>query len=303
MACYARISAIMYRGSSIQENHVAANIEEVCALIDRAALDEPDLIALPECFNALGLRDRSLISTAEPLDGPTVRTIAKKASEHHAYIVCPLYERRDDKTYNSAVLLDRQGEVAGVYHKMWPTIGEIEEGITPGKEAVVVSTDFGKVGFAICFDLNFRPVGEQNAAQGAKLIVFSSMYRGGLSTQIWAYDFGCYLVSATPSEMGHFCTPLGRVLGDLWDYQPVMTRAINLDFEILHIDTNERQWEAIRAKYGRHVTLDIYGPEGVFMMTSDHPEISIQDIIREFGLEPRSAYFARATQRRAQALR
>ena len=100
--------------------------------------------------------------------------------------------------YNAAVLLDRSGAVAGVYRKMFPTIGEIEEGITPGDRACVAETDFGRVGLALCFDLNFRLVAESIAEHSAELVVFSSMYRGGISARIWAYDFGWYLVSSTP---------------------------------------------------------------------------------------------------------
>jgi predicted amidohydrolase len=303
MARDARISAIMFGGNSQQDDHVAANVADACALIDKAALDQPDLIALPEVFNALGLRDQPLTSTAEPVDGPTVTAIAAKAKDLGTYIVCPIFEKKDGKIFNSSILIDRSGAVVGAYHKMFPTISEIEEGITPGTEVFVAQTDFGKVGFAICFDLNFRPVGEANAREGAELVVFSSMYRGGLSAQIWAYDFGCYLVSSTPSEMSHFCNPMGRVLGDLWHYQPVITRTINLDFVVLHIDANERQWDAIRAKYGKQVELDIYGPEGVFMLTSKHPDRSAEQIVAEFGLEPRSAYFKRAARVRDEALK
>lgn len=303
MARKARISAIKYGGSPEQRNHVEANVREASALIDQAALDRPDLVVLPECFNALGYGGGKLTSLAEPADGPTVSAMAAKAREHRMYIVCPIYEWRDGAIFNSAILLDREGRVAATYHKMWPTVGEIDEGVRPGEEPVVVDTDFGKLGFAICFDLNFRPVGEGNREKGAKLVAFSSMYRGGLSARIWAYDFGYYLVSSTPSEMSHFCTPVGRVLGDLWDYQPVMTREVNLDYEILHIDENNRRWADIRRVYGPHVELDIYGPEGIFMMTCHHPEKTVQDIILEFGLKTRRDYFARSTRRREEALR
>ncbi len=299
----ARVCAIMYGGSGEQDDPIAANVREVSALIDQAAQDQPDLIALPECFNALGLKDKPLTSTAEPIDGPTVAAIAAKARQYNTYIVCPIYEQKEGLLYNSAVLIDRAGHPLGAYHKMCPTPGELEAGVTPGEDAWVVETDFGPVGFAICFDLNFRAVGEANRRQGAKLVVFSSMYRGGLSARIWAYDFGCYLLSSTPSEMSHLCDPLGRVIADLWHYQPVMARSINLDFEILHIDENGAKWPEIRKRFGPRVALDILGPEGVFMMTSRHPEMSIRDIIAALELEPRTDYFERASQARERALK
>jgi predicted amidohydrolase len=293
----------MFRGAEASSDPVGANLERACALIDHAAEEEADLIILPEAFNLTGLPGEEWVERAETLDGPTVSALAERARRHGAYVVCPMFQRVDDTVFNSAILLDRSGVPMGSYHKMYPTVMELDLGVRPGEEAWVAETDFGKVGFAICFDLNFRAVGEANARQGAELIAFPSMYRGGLSARIWAYDFGCFLASATPSEMSHFCDPLGRVIADQWAYQPVVTRRINFDFHILHIDTNERRWADIRAKYGARVELDILGPEGVFMLSSVDPDLTADDVIAEFGLEPRRAYFARANVRRDAALR
>jgi predicted amidohydrolase len=45
--------------------------------------------------------------------------------------------------------------VAGRYYKMFPTVGEIEKGIVPGKRVIAYETDFGRVAMIICFDLTF----------------------------------------------------------------------------------------------------------------------------------------------------
>ena len=74
--------------------------------------------------------------------------------------------------------------------------------VTPGASAVVAQTDFGRVGFAICFDLNFRDVAEGNRTGGAELVLFPSMYAGGLQLSIWAHDFGFFIASATPRDGG-----------------------------------------------------------------------------------------------------
>ena len=42
-------------------------------------------------------------------------------------------------------LFDRDGKVVGAYDKVFPTIGEIEDGTLPGKEAKIFQTDFGRV--------------------------------------------------------------------------------------------------------------------------------------------------------------
>src|SRR5205823_14880352 len=140
-----------------------------------------------------------------------------------------IVERRGNRTFNAAVLLNRQGQVAGIYHKMHPTIGEIRRGITPGTEATVFDTDFGRIGCAICYDLNFRDVIEGLAGGGAELIFFPSMYRGGLQLSIWAFDFGVPIVSATPGEGSAIVDPLGRVLAQSSAYQKIVSRVLELE--------------------------------------------------------------------------
>ena len=73
-------------------------------------------------------------------------------------------EENEGVLRNSCVILDRNGEIAGIYDKNFPTIGEMEKGIKAGKEAPIIQLDFGKVAVAICFDLNFDELREQYAA-------------------------------------------------------------------------------------------------------------------------------------------
>jgi hypothetical protein len=218
------------------------------------------------------------------------------------WVICPIVERRGNRTFNAAVLLNRQGEVAGIYHKMHPTIGEIRAGITPGAEATVFETDFGRIGCAICYDLNFRDVIEGLAAGGAELVFFPSMYRGGLQLSIWAHDFGLHLVSATPGEGSAIVDPLGRVLMTSSHHQKLLSRVLNLDRCILHIDENYRKWPAMKEKYGAGVEIDVATPEAAFALVSHLPEVTAADLVREFELELRSDYFKRANQVRAEAL-
>jgi predicted amidohydrolase len=56
---------------------------------------------------------------------------------------------------NSCVLLGRDGNIAGIYDKNFPTIGEMEEGIKASDQAPVFQCDFGRVAIAICFEPEF----------------------------------------------------------------------------------------------------------------------------------------------------
>ena len=304
MARYVKVATVSLGGiGGPHEGYAARMRERAAELLKRAALERPDIVCLPETFTGLGLPQDEWLKTAEPVPGPTTEAMARIAKRHRMFVACPILRREGDRVYNSAVLLDRRGEVVGIYNKNHPTIGEIERGITPGTEVPVFETDFGKVGFAICFDLNFPDVAEGLKQGGAELVLFPSMFRGGLILRIWAYLYGFYIASATPKEGSMIVDPLGRVLVQSWDYQPIICRTINLDSAVLHINYSQEKWPEIKRKYGPKVEIDISAPEGVFMLTSHHPKVSVDDIIEEFGLERRDEYFQRAEEVRRRALR
>lgn len=108
-------------------------LEEIAGLVDREGERGADIIALPETCR--GQNSQSL----EALDGPTVSTLARLAAKHRTYIVCPIDRKDGDRRLNSAVLLDRRGQVACIYDKMYPFFEEFAKhpGVHPG-EAVTV---------------------------------------------------------------------------------------------------------------------------------------------------------------------
>jgi len=304
MARYVRVSTLSFAGvGGSPEGIVERNRAAALDLVERAALDEPDIVCLPEMFPALGLSSQDWFKTAEPVPGPTTEAAGALARKHSMYVVCPLVERRSEKIYNSAVLIDRAGRPMGSYHKMYPTIGEVEAGVTPGTETKVFETDFGRVGFAVCFDLNFRDVVEGLASGGAEIVFFPSMYRGGLQLCIWAYDFSFYMVSAITGVGSAIVDPLGRVLTETSIHHQVASKTLNLDCRVLHIDYNDAKWEAIKRKYGAGVEMEVAAPEAVFLLASHMPSTSVNDVIKEFELETRDAYFRRASSIREKALR
>lgn len=303
MARHVRVSSISYAGVGSGEDRKQKAVDGALTLIDKAACDRPDFIALPETFNGLGCGTEEWLKTGETIPGPTFDALAAKARQHRAHILCPILEKKDGRLYNTSALIGRDGQLVGRYHKVHPTITEIEGGVTPGIETPVFQTDVGKVGMAICFDLNFRDVVEGLSKNGAEIIFFPSMYRGGLSLSIWAFDFAVWMVSSTPKENSAVVNPLGQVLVQSFMYCPIISRRINLDSAVLHIDYNHLKYDAMKAKYGDQIQLDIIAPEAVFMLTCDHPTKTVHDIIQEFDLELRSDYFARANRVREADLR
>jgi len=301
MARYTTISSISFRGvSGSGEDKLKRTHERIFARIDEAATQNPDIIVLPETFTRIGGGSGP---SAEPPDGPTATAIAQKAREHGTYITCPILEKRDGKLQNVILFFDRKGNLAARYAKCFPTIGEMEDGVVPGAEGVVAATDLGKVGFLICFDLNFEELNQEYKKKGAELILFCSMFRGGFLLRTWAMRNRCYLASATPRENSAIVSPLGRILVESSDYERTITRTINLDCAVLHLDYNHRKFGEIRKNYGPEVEIEVASPEAIFLMTSNHPDRSVDEIIDEFELERLDDYFDRARRVRKEHLK
>jgi predicted amidohydrolase len=85
--------------------------------------------------------------------------------------VAGIYEREGPAIYNTAVLIDRAGNVAGKYRKVYLPREEVEAGLTPGNDYPVFRTDFGTVGIMICYDVFFADPARALALKGAEMIL------------------------------------------------------------------------------------------------------------------------------------
>jgi predicted amidohydrolase len=170
------------------------SLDEVAALVDIEAARGTDLIVLPETF--LGQN----VCTSESLDGLSVRTLSKLARRHRTYIVCPIDRHDATGRFNSSILLDRRGEIACVYdkvHPYWP--GEYQKfpAVLPGENIAVCDTDFGRIGLAICFDVNWPEQWRAMADRGAELVIWPSAYSAGRALQAHAIQNHYYIISST----------------------------------------------------------------------------------------------------------
>ena len=267
----------------------AQNLKHACEMADQAALDKADILCLPELFSA-----EPSWKKPEPVPGPTTRALAAKARKHKMYIVCPVLQKDGDKVFNSAALLDRRGRVAGIYHKHVPTIGELELGISPGGDVPVFQADFGKVGIAICFDLNFMDIAERLRQQGVQVIFWPSAFEGGALLNQWARHCRAYVASSTHGENARILDVTGSVLAEgRWQF-PLVTAEVNFDRGVYHWDYTHPIVPAIRKKHGPAVKVECYTPEGYIVLTSLKPGLSLADLERQFKLERVDDYLARA---------
>lgn len=300
MARYVTVSTVSHRPDKPWQD-VSGRLEQAAIFATRAARMGADIVAFPEIYIHYGMPKDLWPEHAESLPGDTCRFMGDIAQRHHMYIIWPLVERDGNRLYNTSALIGRDGHIVGKYHKMFPTIEEMDAGIVPGTEPTVFDTDFGRIGMAICFDLNFRPIIEGLARNGAEIIFFSSMYRGGLQLQAWAQELNVYFASAIDAELGVIVDMSGQVLAEA-TYEAVIVRRLNLDRRILHMDYNWQKMDQMLAKYGTGISFQYFTREAKYAIASERDDLTVDDLIREFQLEELSAYLARAQERRRKAL-
>jgi len=260
--------------------------------------DRPDLIVVPEaCDRPGGFSGEKLQEYYKVRKDQVQQFFAETARENNCYMVYSAYRIMPDGTKrNSSVLIDRKGNVVGIYNKNHPTIGEIENGELCGKDAPVFECDFGRVAMAICFDLNFDELRLKYVKAKPDLIIFSSMYHGGLMQSYWAYSYRCHFVGAiagknTPSEIRN---PLGQVIASSTNYFDFAVAKVNLDCELAHLDYNWERLRKLKAKYGPKVKISDPGCLGSVLISNEDETISVDDMIKEFQIELLDDYFARA---------
>jgi len=291
-----RVATVAMRhagGPTVEDNR-----RLVCELIEQAAAERPDVICLPETFPQQGVDFQELAAVAEPVPGPTTDVVAAYARQHACYIICPLVAIHGEKYRNDAVLIDRQGRVSGVYSKIHPVVEgaeftSLEKGITPGSEATVFETDFGRIGVQICFDICYDDGWAELKRKGAEIVFWPSAYDGGkhLSVRAWMHHY--YVVSAVQSRYARIIDIMGEVLARTGQRDPVVARTIDLDVGLFHCDFNNVQIPHIRARYGPDVTIRIWHEEGMFTVESNREDLSVADIVSEFKLDPLDAYLTR----------
>ncbi len=128
-----------------------------------------DLFVFPELFLG-GYSTSGVEDLAFDLDGPEVGEMARLAREGDAAVVFGLHERVPGGVANSALCVDRRGNLAGCYRKTH-LFGEEREAFVAGDELLVVDLDGIRVGLMICFDVEFPEVARSLALAGADLLV------------------------------------------------------------------------------------------------------------------------------------
>ena len=295
----ARIATVCQAGNF--KPSIAENRDYIMSLLDQACQNKPDLVCLPETFPTVGLPSKlPRAHKSEPVPGPTIDAAAKRAKQHRCYVVCPLATHRDSRHFNSAVIIDRSGQIAGIYDKACPVISspdftDVEDGITPGNPDVpVFDLDIGRIGIQICFDVGFPENWDLLQKNGARLILWPSAYDGGFPLWAFAYLHHYYVISSVRSGQSRIIDPCGEILLETGKSKQVIFRDLNLDFIVSHVDFNRSIPDKIKAKYGDRVEVRRSNPGcNHFIVEPMDPGITCKQLQEELGFESSLQYHNR----------
>ena len=158
-----------------------ANLAKALALAEKAAKQGAQIICTQEMFRSQYFcqsEDHDHFGLAEPIPGgPSTVAFQKLAKKHGVVVIASLFEKRASGLYhNTAVIIDADGSVLGVYRKMHipddPLFYE-KFYFTPGDTGFRAwDTKFGRIGVCVCWDQWYPEAARLTAMQGAEILFY-----------------------------------------------------------------------------------------------------------------------------------
>ena len=158
----------------------AKNLDRALARLAEAAKKGAQIVCLPELFQTQYFcqrEDAALFDLAEPIPGPATAKLAEAAKQLRVVVIGSLFEKRAPGVYhNTAVMIDADGTLRGIYRKMHipddPLYYE-KFYFTPGDLGFkAFDTSVGKVGTLVCWDQWYPEGARLTALQGAQVLFY-----------------------------------------------------------------------------------------------------------------------------------
>ncbi len=267
--------------------------------------DKPDLIVLPEyCDFPKGISRQEREEYLNARKNQIQEFFASEAKANRCYIAFGMRREMEDGSWrNSCIIVDREGNIAGIYDKNFPTVGDMKGGVKASDKTPIIQCDFGTIGCAICFDLNFDELRRVYEQKKPDIIVFPSMYHGGLVQNTWAYSCRSFFAGAMafreiPSEI---LNPQGEIVASTTNYFDYTVARINLDCRLAHLDGNWGKLTSLKAKYGSAVKITDPGRLGSVLISSEDKNIPVEQMIKEFEIELLDDYLDRSRKYRLES--
>jgi N-carbamoylputrescine amidase len=281
------------RVALVQERN-QANAELNLALIERqvasAAARGAQLVLLQELHNGAYFcqhQDVCEFDAAEAIPGPSTERLGALAKQHGVVIVSSLFERRAAGLYhNTAVVLEKDGSIAGKYRKMHipddPGFNE-KFYFTPGDLGFhPIDTSVGRLGVLVCWDQWYPEAARLMALAGAELLLYPTAIgwdpgdeddEKARQRQAWLLSHrGHAVANGLPvlscNRVGHEASPVGGRGIDFWGSSHVLgpqgefiAEASSDAPELLVADVDLRRSEDVRRiwPFLRDRRVDAYG--------------------------------------------
>jgi N-carbamoylputrescine amidase len=258
------------------------NLSKAVTWVDKAAKKGAQVICLPELFRTQYFcqkEDVSIFDLAETVPGPSTIAMKKAAKKNKVVIVVPIFEKRAPGVYhNTAVIINSDGEISGMYRKMHipddPAFYE-KFYFTPGDLGFKsFKTRYGNIGTLICWDQWYPEGARLTALQGASILFYPTAIGwhphekekyGKAQFDSWqtvqrghAIANGVYLAAA--NRIGHevtvpgtpglefwgssfICDPQGVILAQgSTDKEEIVMAEVDVD----HLEDIRRNWPFLR---------------------------------------------------------
>ena len=183
-------------------------MEDVFRLVEEEAKKGADLIVTTEAVNFSGhftkvkaiysdlyqeMEENEKSDVDIPQDEES--RFAEIAKNYNVMILAGLVRKEHGKLYNSTVFWGRDGKVIDVYHKIH-LAGDESKVFVPGEKLHVVDTEFGRIGMAICWDMQFPEMARNLARKGCDLIVCPTWGWEWIYGPARAYENGIFVAAA-----------------------------------------------------------------------------------------------------------
>ena len=255
MAEIVRAGLVQQRWTGDKESMIANAV----SAIGTAASQGAQVVCLQELFYGpyfCQVQDADYYSYTEQIpDGPTTQLMCELADQHNMVLVVPMYEQEQPGVYyNTAVVIERDGEVVGKYRKTHiPHVGPCfweKFYFKPGNLGYpVFHTSVGRIGLIICYDRHFPEIGRALGLKGAELVFNPSATVESLSKYLWELEQPAHAVAngywiAAINRVGveeplstarfygssYFCDPRGQIIARASDSKDeVLVADLDLD--------------------------------------------------------------------------
>jgi len=163
-----------------EKGNLEGNHEKLMSILSDLTKCDVDVVVTPECFldgyvstedgmNSDNIRDYAI----DPSDSPYVNSLSAWARQHSAWIVLGCSRLSPEGVYNTALLIDRKGNLIGSYDKTH--CQTYDKKYVPGQKIAAFDSDFGPFGVMICADRRWPETVRSLALQGAR-VIFNPTY-------------------------------------------------------------------------------------------------------------------------------